>query len=226
MTIQDAVAQDAGIWVKRWVVEQREASVTVAGLHFEETGVYALDGAFGARSLDVDSRVHVELANPEIRRRVTRVLTEDGEVREGESEGRRRLRNPVRRDLLGSADRLLFPAQLLESQEPRGPVEPERLGGQDVFRLVTVAASPDDAVESVVWHFARPSGRLVQARAIVRGEGRGTLVVDMKYGRQEGLDLPVERTIEGSFEVRRRTRTFTVLVDSRSTITLAAIDAL
>lgn len=224
--IEEARAQNAGIWIRRWVVEQQEASVTVSRIRFEESGSYSLDGAFGARTLEVDSEVVLGLASQEADRRVLRVRTEDGEVREGEQQGRRRLRHPVRRDLLAATDRLLFPARLLETQVPRGPLENERLNGQDVYRLVTVADAPEDPVESVVWHFARPSGRLVQARAIVRGEGRATLVLEMAYSRREGLDLPTNRKMEGSFEVRRRTRTYTVLVDSRSALTLVGIDSL
>ena len=224
--VAEVPAQSTDTWFHRWEAAQKEASVAVARLHFREESSFSTDGAFGPREIEVDfdlivQQDHVSRAVLEIRR--------DGQVvEEGQGEGRRRFRSPVRRDLLDAADALLFPSELLscETLETRGPPSPDRVNGREVVRLVTVAPTEEGQIERIVWHFAKRSGRLLKTQAIVRGDDRGTLVVEVYYARHDGLDIPVSRTISGSYGLRRRTRTYTVLLESESNFELIAVETL
>lgn len=222
----DAHAQSADTWVHRWAVAQHEASVTIARLQILERGTFSTDGAFGPREMEVVFDVTLQPSSDAVTRSVREIRTEGRVVEEGQGRGRRRFRSPIRRDLLRAADALLFPADLLRTLETRGSPEPDRVNGRESFRLVTVSPDEESAIERVVWHFARPSGRLLQARAIIRGEDRGTLVVEVEYVRHEGLDIPVSRAISGSYGVRRRTRTYTVLLESLSLFEFISVETL
>ncbi len=222
----EAPAQSADTWFHRWSSAQQEASVAVAKLQFVERGSFATDGAFGPREMEVDFDLTVE--PDEVSRSVLEIRTKGRIVDESQWRGHRRFRSPVRRDLLRAADALLFPSDLLASGtlKTRGTPDPDRVNGREAVRLLTVSPNETGQIERVVWHFVRRSGRLLRTQAIIRGEDRGTLVVEVNYARHDGLDIPVSRTISGSFGVRRRTRTYTVLLESESVFELVALETL
>jgi hypothetical protein len=220
-----ARAQSAETWIRRWRVEQGEASVTLARLRFREVADYSMEGGLGTRSMQISSEVVIDRAGAATRA-PTRITTGDETFEPQEGRGRRRLQSPVRRDLQVAADMLLFPARLLREQTPTAPPDTERVDGRNALRLLTRASDPESPIERVTWYFSRRSGRLVRTRSIVRGDDRGTLVVVVNYQRSGGLDLPVSRELEGSFATHRRTRTFTVLIESTATFQLLAVENL
>jgi hypothetical protein len=73
-------------------------------------------------------------------------------------------------------------------------------------------------VARAVWWLDPADGRLVQARVFVESPEGGAFDASVRYARIEGIDLPVRRRVEGSFPLRRRMRTFTILVDVRADI--------
>ncbi len=221
-----ADAQSAEHWLRRWRTEQGEASVTLSRLRFDEHTVYDLEGAYGPTKMEISSSVVVSRSEGSASRSAYEVNTGPHRFNPSERRGRRRFRPPVRADLLREADRLLFPSALMRSLEPRGALNTEHVNGKDIVRIVTTSRDDQAATERVTWFFDQSSGDLLRARAVVKGEDRGTIVVDVRYSRQDGLDLPVSRELTGSFALRRRTRTFTVLVDSRAEYSLTALESL
>jgi hypothetical protein len=226
LAVLSAEAQSSSNWLRRWRTEQGEASVTLARLKFEEHTVYDLEGAYGPTKMEIESSLVVDRSRGTTSRSAFDVRTGPHRFNPSERRGRRRFRPPVRGDLLSEADRMLFPSALLADLEPAGSLDKERLDGRDIVRIVTVTRDESAATERVTWFFDESTGHLLRARAVIRGEERGTIVVDVRYRRADGLDLPDFRELSGSFPLRRRTRTFTVLVESRADYELTALEAL
>lgn len=81
----------------------------------------------------------------------------------------------------------------------------------DPFRGEARPAPP----EEITAFFDTETFRLKTTRLIIQLPGRARLVVRTRYRQIHGLDVPIERTIEGTVPTRRRNRVFTVSVRQR-----------
>ena len=207
-------------------MDQGEAAVTLSRIRLDEVTRHRTESAFGPRDLTLETALVIDRSTPTVDRTIRLARIGDRDIVPDDGDRRRRFQSPIRRDLLRAADGLLYPERLLGAQESLGDAEPDRLDSREVIRVQTVSTDEAAPVERVTWYFSRPSGRLLRARGVIRGEDRGTLVVTVDYDRIEGLDLPVSRFLEGSFAIRRRTRTYTVLVESNSQYRVVSLEAL
>lgn len=221
-----ALGQSSERLLDRWRTDQNEAAVTLVRMRMEEDATYDTEGAFGPRQMEIGSTVVIDRSTPHADRDLRYVRMGKRELDAEDLQKHRRFQSPIRRDLMRAADQLLFPERLLPSQEPLGDPDSERLDGRDIVRVQTVARNDEGPVERITWFFERTSGRLLQTRSVVRGDERGTMVVTVLYDRIEGLDLPVGRELEGSFSLRRRTRTYTVLATAQATYVLVSLESL
>ncbi len=83
----------------------------------------------------------------------------------------------------------------------------------DPFRGEARPAPP----EEIVALFDSETFRLKTTRLIIKLPGRARLVVRTRYRHIHGLDVPIERTIDGTVPTRRRNRVFAVSIRQRVT---------
>lgn len=72
-------------------------------------------------------------------------------------------------------------------------------------------------VERITYWFDEDIERLIMSFSVVTFPGNRSLEAQTSYERIEGLDVPVWRTIEGTFAMQRRLRTITVRLKHEST---------
>lgn len=204
-----------------WRTGQTAAAQSVGALPMRETSELITETARGKRTWRIVSgmRLQVMQGRAERRMEAMRVGDRDIDLNSGE-DPQRRPRRPIRSDLERAADALLAPHTLVDLLEPIGDPSMETYEGIQVVRIHTVAKE-DTTVDHITWDFDAASGRLVHLRGVVRAGDRGTLAVEVGFRREGSADLPVWSRSDGSFQFRRRTRTYTVLVESEARYELA-----
>lgn len=198
-----------------WLQSQLEHGAEVAAVRFVEHAAYTVDGPFGRRH--VEQEVFVT-APPRANRweRTYRSLTVNGRPVPPERwDDLRRRRHGVAGVPL---ERIMRAAhlrpRLFARLRPAGAVARGDLDGVPGWRLDLVPREETLPVERLTLWFDRNHRQLRYARAILRRErGDAPFVVETEYTRVDGLDVPHRRRIEGTFQVKRRMRTFTMLFE-------------
>jgi hypothetical protein len=213
-----ARAQSAVERLDRWARGQEAALTGVRSITMVERGHHMYEGASGPRRMGMDTRYTLGTGTTPPVREVLE-LTVDGEPHERKPPDRRRHDgNPMQESMQRAVDLLLQPTRLLAEMNPPEEVETIEFNGQQVVSIRTRARDPEAGVARAVWWLDPADGRLVQARVFVESPEGGAFDASVRYDRIEGIDLPVRRRVEGSFPLRRRMRTFTILVDVRADI--------
>lgn len=204
--------------LRGWLDSQQERLEQLSSLEVHEDASLVLDGPFGSRALETTARVVVR--RPEERwERDILAASLDGrpvppERWEMALRHRTRMVGPRAAEAIRSV--VLLP-RALRDMRPAGRPERDEVDGRPVWRYDLVSRTRSGPVERVaLW--LTPTGRLVQSRVVAHARPDAPpLVVTTWYDRLEGLDLPVERHIEGTAQTRRRMRTFTMLFDYEAT---------
>ncbi len=92
---------------------------------------------------------------------------------------------------------------------PRGGRSPNRQGpgpGQ----------SPARPVEEVTFWFNQDVSELVLSSSFISLPGKRSIVVVTEFSRLNGIDVPIFRTIKGTFPMQRRLRTVTAQLDNNT----------
>jgi hypothetical protein len=86
-------------------------------------------------------------------------------------------------------------------RRPPGGMRPPPGGGRE---------APPPRIAAI---FDEATGHLVMTRIQIRMPGERVLMAETRFHRVEGLDLPLSRTVRGTFPQERRLRTVTVRLD-------------
>lgn len=194
-----------------WLSQQVAHSRGLEAFSFHERASYVLDGPNGARRVQHRAEIEGGADRRDWTRTFLAVEVNGRPVppeRWDEVEQRRQgLGNlPFLRILQATH---LGP-QLFRRLEPAGPVAPAENGARWRLDLIPRRAQPP--LERVTLWFDR-DGRLRNSRILLRPQNNDApFVVTTEYARVDGLDVPVRRHIEGTVQVRRRSRIFTMLL--------------
>jgi len=209
-------AQTAAEWLDTWARDQEAASRGVRSVTMTERSQHMLESAGGARRLGLTTRFTIGPGDARPVREVVDLTVDGNPVERPSPDRRRHYENPLQEQLQEAADQLLHPLHLLARMNPPSDVETTEFNGQTLISIRTRTRDEGPGVVRAIWWLDPADGRLVQARAFVEGQEGAALDVFVRYERIEGLDLPVRKRVEGSFPMRRRMRTFTILVDVRA----------
>ncbi len=196
--------------VERWVASQERAARRAGDVRCREESLRRIDSPKGAREIHTVSRLHSRAGTPHLDRDIEHVAV-NGRAVPAEEQGRivRYLRHG--RSGAGSlTDMLTLFGPLMR------PLVPEELPRADPLAGGSMRAdllgSPGGGVERLTLWFDARSERLLQSRLRVRHDpDAAPIVVETHYRRVRGLDLPERRSVEGTMQVRRRSRSFTLL---------------
>jgi hypothetical protein len=210
--------------LSRWLAGQEAALRGVRLISMQEQGTYDLEGARGRRSVELTIGLEMPRGAQPIERSIQGMAIDGNPVSHGTSDRGRRYASPLSADLQRATDLLLTPGAALEHMIPADAVERDTISTGPIIGIRARATDESSLITRVVWWLDEATGALAIARAFIADPDGAVLDVTVRYNRVEGLDLPLRRRIEGSMPVRRRVRSYTVLVDSRSTFAAHDID--
>ena len=195
--------------VQAWAASQGPRADALGRVELVEHGEWMIDGPFRLRRTAVVSRVAGGRGTDGWQREPVEV-TVDGQpvplARWQELDERRR-------ELLGApAERAARAVVILH--DALGQLEPagETVLDGRAWRVELVPRDRREPLERYTLWFDRQQGHLLRSRAIARARRTDRpLVVVTEYARVEGLDVPRRRHIEGSTQMKRRLRTYTIL---------------
>lgn len=208
---QRPLAQQPAPLLRDWLATQQTAARQLDTVTVTERARWDVDGPFGARRWERVVRWRRQPGADDWTREELAPVVLPPPARGAAS------RSPLRR-LEPLLDALLFPARLIDRLVPAGPVLAVERDGQPTRRLdlLPPEGSKDRAALRRLTLWFDLEGRLVASRTLVTAPRGGSMVVDTRFRRWRGLDVPVLREAEGLLETRRRRRSFTLLVQHRS----------
>lgn len=199
--------------VRAWAEAQRSAAAPVQAVTLVEEARWTLDGPQIRQRVEAAFDVEVQLRPPRWDRRLRQAVVNGRPAPPPQWERLERRR----RDLMGPRTEPLLQSpsvlfRLLEGMEPAGAALPEAVDGRPAWRVELVPRGRPGPVERMTLWLHRDASALLRSRLFVHTERPGApFVVETAYARFEGLDLPVRRRVEGTVEMQRRLRTFTLL---------------
>ncbi len=206
-------------YYRQWLRNQLDKWQSITRVEFREQTRRKVDNPFGVNTADVIAAV---TAYPEDREY-------DREVLEAEINGRRvpprrideftdrwkQFNRQLGREVTSIAD---WRIRVLAATRPTGRPRPEQYGGRAAYRVDLVPTENRMNIDRITMWFHRESGQLLGSRSVFKPRGqRSSLIVESRYRREDGLDVPASRTIDGTIQSRRRLRHFTTLIAVEST---------
>ena len=211
-----AQAQDAPrprTLVRAWLAAQVERGGDIGRVVLREQAEWTVDGPFGVRSIGWEADV---TGGPDT----------DGWTREPISLTTNGRRTPLRRwkalerqrrSMIGPHAEAVARAviqfhEVISKMRPNGEAMAEVIDGVPCWRVEMVPPNRREPVERYTLWFARAEGHLVRSRALVRAPRTNrpfTVMTD--YTRVEGFDVARRRLMEGTAQMTRRLRTYTLL---------------
>ncbi len=215
-----ACAQDApapAALVRSWLRHQVEHGADAVRFTFDERSELTTDGPFGTRRIRQEVRVTGGAGDAPWDRTFVALSVNDRPVGPGRwgEPGRRRhgVESPPMERIMRESH--LGP-RLFERMRTTGTAARDAVGSADAWRVEFLPRDPAAPAERLTLWFDRTGARLLRARMLLRRErGEAPLQVTTDYTRIDGLDVPRARHIEGTLQLRRRMRTFTVLFSYR-----------
>lgn len=215
-------AQEAprpGVLLRGWLASQDAMASNLARVALREEAAWTLDGPFGVRRLLTLAEVEGSTGDEAWQRRVLEVEVNGRRVPrerwEQAEQQRRRLMDPRAET---AARAVVQIHQLLAKLRPAGDTSRDALDGVRCWRIELVPRNRREAIERVTLWFSRSDGHLARSRVVVeRRRGAMPFIVTTDYRRVEGLDVPRRRHIEGTTQMRRRLRTYTILFTYEAT---------
>ena len=199
--------------VRAWAASQGAHADEIEGVTLREHSEWTIDGPFRLRRTRLVADVHGERDGEGWARDPVEVAIDGRPVPlERWQQWERQ-----RRQLLGprteeAARTVILLHDMLEHLVPAGGAVPDALDGVPAWRVELVARTAREPLDRYTLWFDRQRGHLLRSRAVARPRrSERPLVVVTEYARVEGLDVPRRRRLEGSTQMKRRLRTYTVL---------------
>ena len=217
-----AAQPSAEALAERWLADWRRAAASVTAIEVDERAERTLDGA--RRTTRVATDASVRYARGERADREVRSVRVDGrevDPERGPRLGRRlgRAFGPGGREIAAA---VRLPGPLL-ARAGALSVEPDRLGGQAVWRVALRLPPPPRAPldaradRGTAWFTRGESPRLLRLRVEGERPRGGRLTRDVRYVRVDGLDLPARAEVELTVRQRRRLRDYVVRLSAETT---------
>ena len=207
--------------VRGWRASQEAMGSNIRRVALHEETIWGLDGPFGIRTLRREAEVSGVRGAERWDREILRVEVNGRGVPRARwdqaDQQRLRMVGPPAEAATRAVTQL---HQLLRNVIPAGDVAPERVeGGIAAWRVELVPRGRRETLQRLTLWFSREQGHLVRSRVVFQGRRRGgtPLIVTTLYRRHEGLDVPRRRHLEGSTQMRRRLRTYTLLFSFEAT---------
>ncbi len=206
-------------YYRQWLRSQLDEWQTVTRVEFRERTRRKVDNPFGVNTAEVVATV---TAYPEDREY-------DRDVLEAKINGRRvpphrveefterwqQFNRQLGREVTSIAD---WRIRVLAATRPTGRPRLERFDGRPAYRVDLVPTENRMNIDRITLWFDRESGNLLGSRSVFKPRGqRSSLIVESRFRRVDGIDVPEARTIKGTVQTRRRLRHFTTLIDVEST---------
>jgi hypothetical protein len=207
--------------VRTWLASQTEHGRDIGRVELQEQAEWVVDGPFGLRRIGWVAAVS---GGPDA----------DGWEREPlsiQANGRSvplhrwRALEQQRHRMMGPeatrAARAVLPIHaLVASMRPADEASREVVDGVSCWRIDLVPRLNREPVERYTLWFDRNQGQLIRSRALVRPRRLDQpFTITTDYSRVEGVDVPIERLIEGTTQTKRRLRTYTLLFTYQATYT-------
>lgn len=216
LLVLPAAAQEAPrpeALLRGWLTSQDAMASNLARVALREEATWTLDGPFGVRRLRTEAEVEGGEGDESWHRRVLAVEVNGRRVpRERWRQAEQQRRRMIDPHAESAARAVVQIHQLLRKLQPAGVVVRDEIDGRRAWRLELVPRRRRDAPERVTLWFDRTAGHLARSRIVVQTRRSATpFIVMTEYHRVEGLDVPRRRHIEGTTQMRRRLRTYTLL---------------
>ena len=205
--------------VRAWLASQVERGSDIGRVELREQAEWTADGPFGVRRIgweadvsggpDTDGWDRVPIAVTANGRRIP--LRRWGELEK------------QRRGMIGPHAEAVARAviqfhHVISRMRPSGTAMAEVIDGVACWRVEMVPPNRREPVERYTLWFARTEGHLVRSRALVRAPRIDRpFIVTTDYTRVEGFDVAYRRDMEGTTQMKRRLRTYTVLFTFEAT---------
>lgn len=198
-----------------WLRAQERAGMRLVRLAFIEHAEHEVDSPRGVRRTRTEVRFVTDVGSDRTTQEVLRAVVDGKPVPPEEIEKWEQRRAYMLKPYLQAADWLLAPPQkLFRHVRPVSGLLPEMLDGQRALRLDLAAPEQESPLERLTAWFSADRSRLLRTRLLYRPKPDAPpMQVITDYARREGMDLPTRRLTEGTMQYKRRTRTYTVLVN-------------
>lgn len=198
--------------VSRWQARQNRGVARLGTVRCIEESTRRMDSPHGAREIRIVARLRTHLGRAGVEREIERMEVNGRSIPEDEQHRVLRYLRHKRASDASPEESLLLPAGLLGELQPSSAPRPDPLV-RDALR-VDLMGAPEDRVERLTLWFEPRTDRLVQSRMLSRPEPNDApLVVETEYRQWRGVDVPVHRHVEGTMQLRRRSRAFTMLYE-------------
>lgn len=209
-----ALAQNESEALRSWMEEQRRAIEQIASFQILETTRHTWDGGFGKQILRTQARLRGgPEAEPPGRSNIRMVLNGKEVSPERGNRIRRQQRSMFRPEMGRIIESFRFPVQDLSRLRLNREMTEEVLNGVPVLRVDAVPRSRPSPIERMTAWFDAETFQLLATQTLLRALAGKTILMHSTYERIDGIDMPVQRVLEGSARVRRRMRLFTVLFE-------------
>ncbi len=209
---------DAAVLLRNWLASQSDAAEGASGFVIQERAERSADTPFGQRRMEVDTEVTGSPGSDEWDRKIISVRVDGEEAPQKRWEKmEQEWRSALMPEYIRMAQAVSLPVERLRSLRPSGPVVEDQIAGVPCWRFDAIPRSDQPPLERVTFWFEQVDGRLVRTRGIFsRFDDRkvrvATLIATLEYEREAGLDVPTRRHLEGTRQIVRRGRVFTVLL--------------
>ncbi|MFQ5571095.1 MAG: hypothetical protein ACE5G0_15555 [Rhodothermales bacterium] len=205
--------------VRAWLMAQTERGRDLARAELRERAEWIIDGPTGVRRIGWVAVVSGETGTDQWHR----------EVRSVQADGRRvpRRRWPQlerqRRSTMGpqaeaAARAVIQLHTMVNRMQPVGQAVREMVNDTPCWRVELIPRNDQVPIERYTLWFDRAQGHLVRSRALVRARRQErSLLITTDYARIEGFDVPRHRRLEGTTQMKRRLRTYTILFRYQAT---------
>ena len=205
--------------VRAWLASQVERGGDIGRVELHERAEWTVDGPFGVRRIRWVADVSGGPDTDGWRREPISVTANGRRIplrRWGELEKQRRTMMGPHAEAVARA--VIQFHKVISTMRPTGETMAEMIEGVPCWRVEMVSPNRREAVERYTLWFARTEGHLVRSRALVRAPRTDRpFLVTTDYTRLEGFDVARRRLMEGTTQMKRRLRTYTLLFTFEAT---------
>ncbi len=209
-----ALAQNESEPFRSWMEEQRQSIERITSFQVNETVLHTMDGGFGKQALRTQARLRGGPDADPPGRTIIRMELNGREVSPEHGERVRRQQRSMFRTEIGRVfESFRFPVQDFSRMQMTRQMTEDELHGVPVWRVDAAPRTRSNPVERMTAWFDAETFQLLATQTLMHTRGGQPVRVRSTYQRIDGIDLPLQRVLEGSSAVRRRMRLFTVLFE-------------